>query len=275
MSNHLAVIVHCTPEQIEQLAAHCFELSANGIVEQQDGFEAYFDSSITSKQELTAAFESIQSKPAFSFQIQLIESKNWNEEWEKNYEPIIIGEYCGIYAPFHEQNETTTHRVIINPKMAFGTGHHETTMLMIEQIQVLDFDGKDVLDLGSGTGILAILAAAEGAQSVVAIDFDEQAFAIMKENFVVNHQPHITAILGTVEDTDKKFDILLANINRNVLIECSEQIIHRLRSAGKLILCGFYMRDLPQLIDCYESLECEFESSKEKNNWCSAIFIKS
>lgn len=199
-----------------------------------------------------------------------IEGKDWNEEWEKNYfKPISIGKDCIIHASFHEVESDYAYDIVIDPKMAFGTGNHETTYLMINEILSLDLEGKDILDMGCGTAVLAILAAKKNAKRVVAIDIDEWAYHNALDNTRLNQTTDVEIILGGAEQISRlgKFDIVLANINRNILLNDIKVYVSCMKKDSLLFMSGFYKEDIPFIEDECKKNSLSLVSYNEKNNW--------
>lgn len=211
-----------------------------------------------------------------SYKTAKIESQDWNSVWESNYAPVMIGESCYIRAPFHEARPEVPYEIIIEPKMSFGTAHHETTSMMIEYLLEENVAGKSLLDMGAGTGILAILAHKRGASSIIAIDNDEWAYRNNLENNTKNNIDDMTVILGDAQDIPaQQFDIIFANINRNILNNDIPAYAKVLKSGGKLFLSGFYVdQDLDILRNRCAEFDIIFVNNKEKNSWASAQFIK-
>jgi ribosomal protein L11 methyltransferase len=210
-----------------------------------------------------------------NFDWELIKDKNWNEEWEKNFQPVLIGKRCYIRAPFHEKKANVDYQIVIEPKMAFGTGHHETTSLMIEHMLSLSFSGMRVLDMGCGSGVLAIMASKLGASDIYAVDIDEWSYYSTVENAVNNQVTNITAVLGGIEKTEEKhFDIILANINRNILLDQLQQYSATIAYNGLLLLSGIYKNDLDVIIPAALKKGFKHLKTLEKNNWVAALFIK-
>ena len=205
-----------------------------------------------------------------------IEDQDWNAVWESNYAPVTIAGRCHIRAPFHEPQPEIEHEIIIEPKMSFGTAHHETTSLMIEFLLEEEVAGKSLLDMGSGTGILAILAHRQGATPVVAIDNDEWAYRNNIENNTKNSISDMQVILGDASAIpDAQFDIILANINRNILLNDIPKYAASLKGKGLLFLSGFYAEpDLEILVAKCKEENLQLTSHKEKNRWVAAKFIK-
>ncbi|MEO9510585.1 MAG: 50S ribosomal protein L11 methyltransferase [Flavobacteriaceae bacterium] len=202
-----------------------------------------------------------------------IEQQNWNAEWEKNFHPIKVGNQCMVRAPFHHSEEVE-YDIVIEPKMSFGTGHHETTHMMMQHILNTDFKGKSVLDMGCGTGVLAILAKMKGATSVDAIDIDEWCYLNTQENIERNNCDTIAVFQGDSSLlVDKKYDIILANINRNILLEDIPRYSNCLNADGALFLSGFYLGDLNVISSKCEAYNLEYEKKIEKNNWISVKYV--
>ena len=202
----------------------------------------------------------------------LVESKDWNEEWEKNYfKPIRIGKDCIIRASFHEHEPGYAYNIIIDPKMAFGTGNHETTFLMISEILKLDLTSKELLDMGCGTAVLAILAHMKGAGRVVAIDIDEWAYNNALENIRLNNTNDIQVALGGAEQIPAfgTFDIVFANINRNILLNDIRHYSECMKPGAFLYMSGFYVQDIPAIEEECKHNGLALLSHTEKNNWAA------
>ncbi|MCI0919962.1 50S ribosomal protein L11 methyltransferase [Sphingobacterium rhinopitheci] len=245
--------------------------------EDQDyGFSAYIPSSNLDIQALETVLLSQVDGYQLDYKIEDIEEQNWNVLWESNFNPIIVDDRIYVRATFHEALPSYDYEIVIDPKMSFGTGHHQTTSMMLSYILENDFKGKRVLDMGCGTGILAILASKRGAASVVAIDFDSICFDSVIENRELNNVTNIEARLGSKEAIGAEmFDSIIANINRNILLDQLETYAAVLKSKGELYLSGFYEdQDLQILKDKCESLNIIFKENKVMDNWCAAKFVK-
>ena len=251
----------------EILAAVLADVGFESFVETDKGLLAYIPDSKFSV-EIIEKLDIMQNKEfSISYNYLNIQDKNWNEEWESSFNPVVISKKCCVRAPFHPINESCKYDIIIEPKMSFGTAHHETTALMIEQILMLNIKDKSVLDMGCGTAVLAILAFKMGASEVTAIDIDEWAFNNSNENVEKNNAESIKIILGDVEMAVGEYDVIFANINRNILIHDIPEYSKRLKKSGILLLSGFYEADIPIVNDISESNEMKLTGSSVKNNW--------
>lgn len=210
------------------------------------------------------------------YEVEDIEEQNWNSLWESNFQAITVDGLCYVRATFHEPRVDLPYEIVIDPKMSFGTGHHQTTSMMLSYILENDFKGKDVLDMGCGTGILAVLVAKRGAHTVLAVDYDDICVASVEENKVLNNVMMIESKFGSIEVIHgRSFDVILANINRNILIEQLDEYAVVLRDNGELYMSGFYEHtDLEILKDKASSLGFIYQNHKVLDKWCSAKFIK-
>ncbi|MCU0438315.1 MAG: 50S ribosomal protein L11 methyltransferase [Raineya sp.] len=266
------LIIETPEENFELLIAELADLGFESFVENENILQAYIASDIFDNQ----AVKELQNQYEFTYTHQNLQKVNWNEEWEKNYQPVEIGNDVRIRAVFHDPDPNFTYEILITPKMSFGTGHHETTSLMVEHQLGISHQNKRVLDAGCGTGVLAIMAHFLGATNIEAFDNDDWAVENTKENIDLNHCNHINAYLGTIEtvDTSKRFDILLANINRNVLLNDIPSYAHLLVKDGYLLLSGFYESDIDDILAVAQSSGLELMSKKSKNNWVSLVCKK-
>jgi ribosomal protein L11 methyltransferase len=210
------------------------------------------------------------------YSFKLIKDQNWNETWEKNYfEPILISNKCLIKSTFHKNTPKVKYEILIDPKMSFGTGHHETTFLMLEEILSLDVQGKTVLDMGCGTGILAILSAQRGAKDICAIDIDEWSFNNTLENIKLNSIHNIKVQLGDKSLIGNKyFNIVYANINKNILLADIPTYTEHIHQGGKLLLSGFYQDDFEDINQVAIANNLQFIGRREKNNWLMLSYLK-
>jgi ribosomal protein L11 methyltransferase len=273
----IEVKITVNPETSELLVAELVEIGYDSFQETDTGLDAYIEQEQFSEvqlQEILSRYSNLETIP-YSF--GLLEDKNWNEEWEKNFQPVIIGEECIVRASFHTPEKPFKYDIVINPKMSFGTGHHETTSMMIANQLEITHKGKTIMDAGSGTGILAILATKLGASLVDAFDIEDWAFENLKENAILNGCSTILIGKGDITQVslrEKEYDIILANINRNVLLDEMPEYSKRLKPGGTLVLSGFYTQDVAMLEARANESGLEKTSSNEKNNWASLVFIK-
>ena len=203
------------------------------------------------------------------FKHQIIKEQNWNETWEKNYfQPILIADKCLVKSTFHTNTPKVKYEILIDPKMSFGTGHHETTSLMIEEILELDVQGKTILDMGCGTGILSILSAQKGAKEIYAIDIDKWSYENTLENLKLNSIKNVHVEQGDKRIIGSKFfNIIYANINKNVLLEDIPEYASHIHQGGKLLLSGFYTEDFDDIHRLASKSGLELYKKREKNNW--------
>jgi ribosomal protein L11 methyltransferase len=245
-------------------------------VEENDVIKAYIPENSYNQSLVEEFFQKLPSGfGKVSWEILRIEQQNWNAEWESHFNPVVIDDEVLIRASFHENLQEYPYQITIDPKMSFGTGHHSTTALMIKYMKEIDFRNKRVLDMGSGTGILAIFAKMLGASEITAIDIDEWAVANAAENFKLNDIPDFELLLGGAESIpSRKFDIILANINLNILIEDMPHYSSALLKGGTMVLSGIYKTDLEQVRTAAEQNNLTFRNYKEKNTWIAAVFAK-
>ena len=209
-----------------------------------------------------------------SYTAEEIEQVNWNEEWEKNFDPIEVDGRCAVRAPFHKKT-AVEYDIVIEPKMSFGTGHHETTHMMIKHLLKLDVTGKKTLDMGCGTGVLAILAEMKGAYPIDAIDIDNWCYLNSLENVERNNCKHITVLEGDASVlADKKYDLIIANINRNILLQDIPIYANCLPVDGILLLSGFYTEDISLITEKCNENGLYFVGNYERNNWVACKFEK-
>ena len=257
---------------VEILIAELGYAGFESFVETDEGVTAY----IQKEEWHEAILEDIQILNSDEFEISYtykeIEQINWNAEWEKNFNPILVDDVCSVRAPFHEK-PNTQYDIVIEPKMSFGTGHHETTYMMIQHILKLDLKNKSVLDMGCGTGVLAILAEKKGAKPIDAVDYDNWCYLNSLENLERNSCEQITVIEGDATVLNKKYDVIIANINRNILLNDMEAYTSCLNKNGIILLSGFYNDDVTIIKETCEKYLLKFEEKLERNNWVSLKFL--
>jgi ribosomal protein L11 methyltransferase len=272
-SNYIEIIFHgISNEQSNRLIAL---LSTNGF----DGFEE-------SDKELKAyisetsfdvnAFTKIVQPDGLSYDVHTIPSQNWNAVWEEQFEPVIVNDFVGIRAHFHTSLEgKVAHELVITPKMSFGTGHHATTYMMIEQMQHLNFANRQVLDFGTGTGILAILSEKLGAAHVLAIDMDEWSIENAKENIERNNCKAITLQQAdTVAAAGAKYEVILANINKNVILQNIQGLNECLATNGCLLVSGLLAEDEQDILAKINSLHLTHKNTIHRQQWISMLFAR-
>ena len=245
-----------------------------GITEEEGGIRAYIPAGNFNNDmvdELKGRFEAYSC--SITIAIEDVPEQNWNSIWESNFEPVVIGDRCVIRAPFHDNFENVKYRITIEPKMSFGTGHHQTTRLMLEAVLELDLNGKMVLDMGCGTGVLGILAAMRGAHSVTAIDSDRWAYENARENAARNGIENINVLSGSTEVIpSRKFDIILANINRNILTEHMSAYSDHIGRGGLLLISGILKEDENVLKEKASACKFSFVLSRYLDNWVMMMF---
>lgn len=262
--------------QKDLLIAELGDIGFDTFQDKDKGFSAYVPSANLDLQALETVLLSNAVDYTIDYEVQDIEDQNWNKLWESNFNPIVVDDLCYVRATFHESKPDFPYEIVIDPKMSFGTGHHQTTSMMLSYILENDFLDKEVLDMGCGTGILAILASKRGAKTVLAVDYDDICVDSVIENSQLNALSNIEALLGSKEViAGKSFDIILANINRNILLDQMSTYADDLRVGGELYLSGFYEEeDLPILRQCCDDLSLDYVSHKVMDKWCAARFIK-
>ena len=258
------------------LAAILGDAGFESFVEQEDGIAAYIQKDLydeTTVKTAIAEFPLPDTKIEYTF--TEAEDKDWNEEWEKNFfQPIVIGDRCVIHSTFHHDVPQTEYDIVINPQMAFGTGHHETTSLIIGELLDSDLQGKSLLDMGCGTSILAILARMRGAAPCTAIDIDEWCVRNSLENIELNHVDKISVSQGDASSLNGlgPFDVIIANINRNILLNDMKQYVRCMHPGSELYMSGFYVDDIPLIQAEAERNGLQFVHHQEKNRWAAVKF---
>ncbi|MDE5744954.1 MAG: 50S ribosomal protein L11 methyltransferase [Paramuribaculum sp.] len=266
----------CNETYTDVIASILAERGFESFVPDETGLTAYIK-----KEDFTPDCTDILSLLPFecdiNVSIDVIEGQDWNAEWEKNYfKPIVIGNQCVIHSSFHKDVPKCRLDIVIDPKMAFGTGHHATTSQMAERIMNSDVRGKKVIDMGTGTGILAIIAAMEGANEVIGVEIDPAAHANAQENIALNSHPEIDIRLGDVKCVENvsEADLLLANINRNIIIADIAAYARALRAGGTMFLSGFYAEDIPLITAEAKKYGLTLTESTEQNKWACITLTK-
>ena len=248
------------------IVAKLNEIEFESYVETEDGLIAYIQEQLYNKEKLNLVLSDLQNLFSFNYSMKEIQQENWNSKWEESFESVKINEQCAIRAQFHEKVDCE-YEIIITPKMSFGTGHHETTFLMMNEMFSLNFKGKSVLDMGCGTGVLAILSKMLGSATTLGIDIDEWAYDNSKENAKLNNVESVEFLLGDVSSITGNFDIVLANINRNIILSDIDKYIYAMNKKSDILLSGFLLNDVEIIREKAESLGLSYISHKNKNKW--------
>lgn len=259
------------------IIAYLADLDFESFQEESPKIKAYVQESAYDGAKLHDLFEAIELEQHVieSFEVKLIPQQNWNAQWESQFEPVFIGEVIRVVAPFHQLEPFGGIEIMIEPKMSFGTGHHQTTHLMCASMMEMDFHSKRVLDMGSGTGVLAILAEKRGATDIVAIDIEEWSAENCTENARRNACVHIQSLHGGIEAIpSEKFDVILANINKNVLTAQIATYSDRMKEGAYLLLSGFFVSDTDELKMVASRLNLHFSVQHEREGWAVLIFKK-
>ncbi len=250
------------------LFAQLHEIQFESCSHDEHGLKAYIPAKLFNQDAVEKVLSEFSLLTNLSFIINRITQKNWNLEWEQNYSPVFINNRCVIRAHFHDAFDNIDYEIIITPKMSFGTGHHETTSLMMNEMFQLAFQGKSVLDIGTGTGVLAILASKLGAKDLVGVDIDEWAFKNAQENAVLNDISNIHFINGDVGAIGTSgVDFILANINRNIILNDITHYISVMKKNARILLSGFLEEDIPIVLEKTSQLGLELITQKNKNKW--------
>ena len=273
--NYIEIKIKSNSEITDMLIAEIAEIKFDNFVYTDEGFDAYCEEADFNENELNFIINKYSHLDQISYIKTILEKKNWNEEWEKSFEPVIIEGKCIVRASFHPKSELP-YEIIIDPKMSFGTGHHATTSLMLEHQLGIEHNQKAVLDVGCGTAVLAIMAKKLGATLVEGFDIDEWSVENSIENVKNNNCSEIKIQLGSIDKLtfNQEFDIILANINRNILIKEIPLYYNHLKSGGYLIVSGFYDQDIPSIEEISSQVNLTTTSVKIKNNWTSIVFKK-
>ncbi|KAA2218304.1 MULTISPECIES: 50S ribosomal protein L11 methyltransferase [Maribacter] len=255
------------------LIAELGEVGFESFVEEETGVLAYIQKEEWSENILDGLYILNNGNFDISFTCKEIAQENWNATWERNFQPILVDDRCMVRAPFHEPLNVE-YDIIIEPKMSFGTGHHETTHMMLQHILTLELDDKTVLDMGCGTGVLAILASKRGAKELDAIDIDNWCYLNSQENVERNGIGNISVFEGDAALLgERKYDVIIANINRNILLEDIPTYVDCLKKEGVLLVSGFYLEDLSLITEKCNEVGLRFEKNLEKNNWVAAKYV--
>lgn len=266
------ITIYTTDESIRAvLIAELTEEGFEGFEERDDALVAFIDETQFS----SAIVDAIADRHQLSYEIETIPQQNWNAQWESSFQPVIVQDFCTIRADFHKVDAHTPYEIIITPKMSFGTGHHATTQLMIQMMKELPLKGAKVLDFGTGTGILAILAEKLGATEITAIDNDEWSYTNTLENIERNNVSRVKVQLGSLEIVEgQQYDVILANINRHILLAYMTKIYSILPIGGKVLMSGLLTEDREVIMASASQAGLQLTKEDELNNWITLLFTK-
>ena len=273
--DYVQVCITCLEDYREILIAELAAVGFDSFLESETGFEAYVPLDLFSRESFDEVMETYRLPAAITVVEGLMPKVNWNEEWEKNYDPIAVDDLVYVRASFHKPQVGYSHEIVINPKMSFGTGHHATTFQLLSMQGKIDHQGKRVLDVGSGTGILAIMAHLLGAKQVEAFDIDSWCVDNGNENFDLNGV-ETRMVLGTIREVQPQgpYELILANINKNVLLDEMAIYSHLLTAQGLLLLSGFYSEDIDDLVNAATAHGLRMTVKTTKENWAALCLRK-
>lgn len=270
-------ITPCDEVVTDVLAAVLCDDGFESFLPDENGVTAYIKKDLFNEDNIKQVIADFPMENAIIYKYELIEGQDWNSEWEKNYfKPIVVKDKCVIHSSFHTDIPTVEYDIVIDPKMAFGTGHHATTSLIIEQLLDMDLQGKSVVDMGTGTGILAILANMRGAGQIIAVEIDPVAHANAIENLSINNSNKINLILGDANSISEvgDIDVFIANINRNIITQDLALYARTLKLGSEVLFSGFYESDIPVIMQVAETLGLSYKSHTVKDNWACLRLIK-
>lgn len=273
--NYFKYEFDCKDTLNEVLIAFLAELPFDSFNEHETGFNAYLPEK-SYEPAVEKHIDQLQSSFQFTYERFFIKGRNWNKEWEENFSPIQVENFCGIRASFHPPFKNVAHELVINPKMAFGTGHHETTRMMIRQLRDLSLKNTAILDFGTGTGVLAILAAKLGARYVEGLEIETTACENAVENCEINQTADKVSIIcgGIDKASEQEFDLILANINRNVILESIYTLHSLLKKGGILLTSGYILEDIPKMEKAFLSSGFSLHNRLEEGNWVCHQVLK-
>ncbi len=263
-------ITPCDETATDVMAALLCDFGYESFLPDETGLTAYVKKELFDEAALPSIIDDFPMYSQIKYSVELVEGQDWNSEWEKNYfKPIIVGDKCVIHSSFHKDIPSLPYDIVIDPKMAFGTGHHATTSLVIENLLEMDLEGRSVIDMGTGTGILAILALMRGATNITAIEIDPMAHANAIENLKINGAEAVDLILGDASKlpAEEVCDLFIANINRNIITGDIASYVKTLKNGGVMLLSGFYEHDIDVIMRCAKPLGLQYVSHKVKDSW--------
>ena len=270
--HYIKLTIPVSGETAEIVIALLSEVGPYDFEEKSDVLDAYITEEAFDRELLVEQLGGFLDMKGINLEPEIIPPTDWNESWEKNFQGIVVGDFCEIHPPFKQAGANVKYSLVIWPKMSFGTGHHATTRLIIQQLKQLEIKGKRVLDQGCGTGILGILASKMGAKEVFGIDIDAWCMENAAENILLNEIENMKLLPGGAESIPKGgFDVIIANINRNVLLSDGDKYVKKLNPNGRMILSGFYNFDESVILDHYQGLGMQVVRRLEEDNWVSLV----
>ncbi len=269
------ISIPADPQKQELLIAILGDLPFDVFEEKEDSLDAYMPT-IHFEQDVELEINNLTQEYDFSYTIEHLPDENWNTLWESHFEPVIVDDFCSVRATFHAPIPSTKYEIVIDPKMSFGTGHHATTYMVMKAMESIDFKNKKVLDFGSGTAILAILAKLLGAKPILAIDNDEWCYHNGVENVALNQSAaEIEVLQATITDIPvQAYDIIIANINTHILLQYVENIATQVVDKGVVILSGIMLHDVAIITTTYENNGLQLLNSYERGEWACLVFQK-
>ncbi len=267
----------CDATSTDVLAAMLCDVEFESFVPDESGLTAYVKRELYNEASIADIVTSFPLQAQINWRAEVIEGQDWNSEWEKNYfQPIVVGDKCVIHSSFHTDIPKVEYDIVIDPKMAFGTGHHATTSLIIRQLLEMSLDGLSVMDMGTGTGILAILSAMRGAEKVSAIEIDEFAYVNAVDNVKINGEPQINVMLGDASllANEEPVDVFIANINRNIITADIAEYAKTLKSGGIMLLSGFYEEDVEVIMSQARLHSLDYQSHTVQDRWTCLRLVK-
>ncbi len=267
----------CDATSTDVLAAMLCDVEFESFVPDESGLTAYVKRELYNEAAIADIVKSFPLQAQINWRAEVIEGQDWNSEWEKNYfQPIVVGDKCVIHSSFHTDIPKVEYDIVIDPKMAFGTGHHATTSLIIRQLLEMSLDGLSVMDMGTGTGILAILSAMRGAGKVSAIEIDEFAYVNAVDNVKINGEPQINVMLGDASllANEEPVDVFIANINRNIITADIAEYAKTLKSGGIMLLSGFYEEDVEVIMSQARLHSLDYQSHTVQDHWTCLRLVK-
>lgn len=267
----------CDATSTDVLAAMLCDVEFESFVPDESGLTAYVKRELYNEAAIADIVTSFPLQVQINWRAEVIEGQDWNSEWEKNYfQPIVVGDKCVIHSSFHTDIPKVEYDIVIDPKMAFGTGHHATTSLIIRQLLEMSLDGLSVMDMGTGTGILAILSAMRGAGKVSAIEIDEFAYVNAVDNVKINGEPQINVMLGDASllANEEPVDVFIANINRNIITADIAEYAKTLKSGGIMLLSGFYEEDVEVIMSQARLHSLDYQSHTVQDRWTCLRLVK-